>query len=63
MPLKNVLSKQIKIRNDSIEEFTKANRLDLVELNKKEILLELAQKEKDSEVLYIGTTDRMEKDM
>ena len=32
-----VLSKQIKIRNDSIEEFSKANRLDLVELNKKEI--------------------------
>lgn len=32
-----VLSKQIKIRNDSIEEFSKANRLDLVEQNKKEI--------------------------
>ncbi|MBQ2873470.1 MAG: GatB/YqeY domain-containing protein [Bacilli bacterium] len=33
----SVLSKQIKIRNDSIEEFAKANRLDLVEQNKKEI--------------------------
>jgi uncharacterized protein YqeY len=32
-----VLSKQIKIRNDSISEFTKANRMDLVEQNKKEI--------------------------
>ena len=33
----SVLAKQIKIRNDSIEEFTKANRMDLVEQNKKEI--------------------------
>lgn len=32
-----VISKQIKIRNDSIEEFTKAGRTDLVEQNKKEI--------------------------
>lgn len=32
-----VLSKQIKMRNDSILEFSKANRLDLVEVNKKEI--------------------------
>ena len=32
-----VLSKQIKIRNDSIAEFSKANRLDLVEQNKQEI--------------------------
>lgn len=33
----SVIAKQIKIRNDSIAEFTKANRLDLVEQNKKEI--------------------------
>lgn len=33
----SVIAKQIKIRNDSITEFTKANRLDLVEQNKKEI--------------------------
>ena len=33
----SVISKQIKIRNDSIQEFTKANRTDLVEQNKKEI--------------------------
>lgn len=33
----SVIAKQIKIRNDSIIEFTKANRLDLVEQNKKEI--------------------------
>ena len=33
----SVIAKQIKIRNDSISEFTKANRLDLVEQNKKEI--------------------------
>ena len=32
-----VLAKQIKIRNDSITEFTKANRLDLAEQNQKEI--------------------------
>jgi len=32
-----VISKQIKMRNDSINDFTKANRLDLVEQNKKEI--------------------------
>ena len=32
-----VISKQIKMRNDSISEFTKANRMDLVEQNKKEI--------------------------
>ncbi len=32
-----VISKQIKMRNDSIQEFTKANRMDLVEQNKKEI--------------------------
>ena len=32
-----VISKQIKMRNDSINEFEKANRLDLVEQNKKEI--------------------------
>ena len=31
------LAKQIKMRNDSINEFTKANRMDLVEQNKKEI--------------------------
>jgi len=34
-----VISKQIKMRNDSIQEFTKANRMDLVEQNKKEIEL------------------------
>jgi len=33
----SVISKQIKMRNDSIAEFTKANRMDLVEQNKKEI--------------------------
>ena len=33
----SVLVKQIKIRNDSIIEFTKANRMDLAEQNKKEI--------------------------
>ena len=32
-----VISKQIKLRNDSINEFEKANRTDLVEQNKKEI--------------------------
>ena len=32
-----VVSKQIKMRNDSINEFTKADRLDLVEQYKKEI--------------------------
>ena len=32
-----VISKQIKMRNDSVVEFTKANRMDLVEQNKKEI--------------------------
>ena len=32
-----VISKQIKMRNDSIQEFTKAGRLDLVEQNQKEI--------------------------
>lgn len=32
-----VISKQIKMRNDSVNEFTKANRMDLVEQNKKEI--------------------------
>ena len=32
-----VISKQIKMRNDSIAEFTKAGRLDLVEQNQKEI--------------------------
>ena len=32
-----VISKQIKMRNDSIVEFTKVNRMDLVEQNKKEI--------------------------
>lgn len=34
-----VISKQIKMRNDSINEFTKANREDLIEQNKKEIAL------------------------
>lgn len=33
----SVISKQIKMRNDSIEEFTKAGRTDLVEQNQKEI--------------------------
>ena len=32
-----VIAKQIKIRNDSISEFTKAGRTDLAEQNKKEI--------------------------
>ena len=32
-----IVAKQIKMRNDSIEEFTKANRMDLVEQYKKEI--------------------------
>ena len=32
-----VISKQIKMRNDTINEFTKAGRTDLVEQNKKEI--------------------------
>ena len=32
-----VISKQIKMRNDSIIEFEKGNRIDLVEQNKKEI--------------------------
>lgn len=35
----SVIAKQIKMRNDSIAEFTKANRTDLVEQNKKEIEL------------------------
>ena len=35
----SVISKQIKMRNDSINEFTKANREDLIEQNKKEIAL------------------------
>lgn len=34
-----VISKQIKMRNDSIEEFKKANRQDLIEQNQKEIEL------------------------
>lgn len=34
-----VISKQIKMRNDSINEFEKANRMDLVEQNKKEIAI------------------------
>lgn len=33
----DVVSKQIKLRKDSINEFSKANRIDLVEQNKKEI--------------------------
>lgn len=33
----SVIAKQIKMRNDSIAEFSKANREDLVEQNKKEI--------------------------
>lgn len=35
----SVISKQIKMRNDSIEEFKKANRQDLIEQNQKEIEL------------------------
>lgn len=35
----SVIAKQIKMRNDSIEEFTKANRMDLVEQNKREIAI------------------------
>ncbi len=35
----SVIAKQIKMRNDSVEEFTKANRMDLVEQYKKEIEL------------------------
>ena len=35
----SVISKQIKMRNDSIIEFEKGNRKDLVEQNKKEIEL------------------------
>lgn len=35
----SVLAKQIKMRNDSIAEFAKANRTDLVEQNKKEIAI------------------------
>ena len=34
-----VIAKQIKMRNDSINEFTKANRMDLVEQNEKEIAI------------------------
>ena len=34
-----VVSKQIKMRNDSINEFKKANRIDLVEQNQKEIAI------------------------
>ena len=34
-----VISKQIKMRNDSIEEFSKAGRNDLVEQNKKEVAI------------------------
>ena len=34
-----VLNKQIKMRNDSIKEFEKANRLDLVEQNKEELAI------------------------
>ena len=33
----SVIAKQIKMRNDSIAEFSKANRIDLVEQNEKEI--------------------------
>ena len=33
----SVIAKQIKMRNDSVNEFTKAGRTDLVEQNKKEI--------------------------
>ncbi len=35
----SVVAKQIKMRNDSIAEFEKANRTDLIEQNKKEIEL------------------------
>lgn len=35
----SVISKQIKMRNDSINEFAKANREDLIEQNKREIVL------------------------
>lgn len=35
----SVISKQIKMRNDSINEFAKANREDLIDQNKKEIAL------------------------
>lgn len=35
----SVIAKQIKMRNDSVAEFTKANRMDLVEQNKKEIAI------------------------
>ena len=35
----SVISKQLKMRNDSINEFAKANREDLIEQNKKEIAL------------------------
>ena len=35
----SVISKQIKMRNDSINEFAKVNREDLIEQNKKEIAL------------------------
>lgn len=35
----SVISKQIKMRNDSIKEFEKANRTDLVEQNQKEIAI------------------------
>ena len=35
----SVISKQIKMRNDSINEFAKANREDLIEQNEKEIAL------------------------
>lgn len=33
----SVIAKQIKMRNDSVAEFTKASRMDLVEQNQKEI--------------------------
>lgn len=35
----SVIAKQIKMRNDSITEFEKANRIDLVEQNKNEIAI------------------------
>ena len=35
----SVIAKQIKMRNDSINEFMKANRMDLVEQNEKEIAI------------------------
>ena len=35
----SVIAKQIKMRNDSINEFKKANRMDLVEQNEKEIAI------------------------